>query len=76
MKVLADKSKSLVALFNCRLNSSETKILCGATFFMGGLSGELSLFSEVEEEFKIKIPPHIKQNSTSVINLNLEIELC
>mgnify|MGYP007125045929 CR=1 FL=1 len=76
MKVLADKSKNIVALFFCRLNSSETKILCGAAFFRGGISGGISLFSETGQEFKIKIPPEVKDNNTTIINTNLEIELC
>ena len=75
MKVLTDKSRSLVALFNCQFNSTESKILCGAAFFMGGLSGELSLFSEDGQEFRVKIPQEIGKNKTSVVNINLEIEL-
>ena len=51
---------------------SEKTIECGAAYFKGGLDGIVSVFDSVGTEYKIRIPPKVKYNSTEEIHISVE----
>lgn len=79
MKVLQDKSRKMAVLFNCQLSFDNSALLCGVTVFRGGMSGEIDLFGNGNEHFRIIIPEYVIENNTYIAkasyNDTLEIEL-
>lgn len=61
LDILADSTKTLAVLVNCR---KERNVLrCGAAMFRGGLSGTIVVGNEFNS-FTIKIPEAVSKSAT------------
>lgn len=69
LDILADSTKSLAVLINCR---KERNVLrCGAAMFRGGLSGTIVVGNE-SNCFTIKIPESVAKSATREVYADLQ----